>query len=130
MNIENLSEDTLRLMDQVTASLCANVLSENALIGDIRLAGLDLSKPSHKLYLVEAEQMAALMNKKVYIPLPLFSYLWFRIKRWKYYKAYKRMTDIRDNDTLVDTILDHVAHYHKIGNDFYEAIYNAYYKIK
>lgn len=132
MNIENQSETTLRLMDEVVATICANILTEHAREKEIELVNFDPNKPAHKLYLVQAENMAALLNCKIGLDLKPLKYVWFKIKRLRYnsWKNFYRVKHFSDAHPPIDTILDFVAEYHQIGYDFYEAIYDAYYKVK
>lgn len=89
--------------DLVIASILTNIQVEAHRFDDkIALRDFDQTNPNHQLYFNVAFIFSSMSGTPIYLDMPLFSYLKFKLTHWKWHKILRRIL----KDDLDGRVLD------------------------
>lgn len=127
----------LNLYDKIMADVIANVITEAGRTnGQIYLKWFrpeDLS--SHKVYYYGALIASDACKMLIYLDMPVFQYIKFKLLNWKRRKQIRRIKekDMPLTATPVQAIIDHLEVFHNLRPEAYRIwrdILNKYYEPK
>ena len=130
-----LTNEEIKRYDTIVGTVVANVLSEAARTNnEIYLKWFDMSKPAHRVYFHGATIGSLVLKTKVYLDMPFFKYIWFKLthrrvrKQFSYVPSHK----VPLSATPVQAIIDHIEqHYEFKPNDpTWQIILECYYEPK
>lgn len=126
-------ENKYKLYDSVVSTIMSNVMVECARCGKILLYDFKPELDMDKLYFNVAAIVADISKEKLYLHMPFWGYIRFRMKFWKKRMnlrwfspwAEKKLED--ENKTSVSIIMSFVAEKLEISEDLFKEINDEYY---
>lgn len=126
-------ENKYKLYDSVVSTIMSNVMVECARCGKILLYDFKPELDMDKLYFNVAAIVADMSKEKLYLHMPFWDYIRFRMKFWKKRtnlrwfssRAEKKLED--ENKTSVSIIMSFVAEKLEISEDLFKEINDEYY---
>lgn len=121
------------LYDSVVNTILINVLVERERCGKFLLYDFHPDNDAEKLYFNVAAVAADMRKENLYLDLPLWTYIKFRIKRWRRRMNLKWVSPFiknnlgDDNKTSVYILMDFIAKEWDISIDLFKTINDAYY---
>ena len=126
-------EDKYSLYDSVVTTIMTNVLVERERCGKFLLYDFDPNLDLDRLYFNVAAIAADIRRENLYLHMPFWSYVKFRIKRWKKRMNLKWFSPSQakelDNDYKTSTaiLMYFIADQLNIPTDLFKEINDAYY---
>lgn len=117
-------------MDQVVSCLFTNIINERSRNDDvIKIVGVDLKDPAHLTYIEVAKIVSDIYQVPIYIELNTFSYCKFIVNNWKRRHQIHKFKNNNSGEVVpVNDMLLFIAKSFDVKYEFFEKIYNAYYK--
>lgn len=126
-------EDKYSLYDSVVTTIMTNVLVERERCGKFLLYDFDPNLDLDRLYFNVAAIAADIRRENLYLHMPFWSYVKFRIKRWKKRMNLKWFSPSQakelddDHKTSVTILMYFIADQLNIPTDLFKEINDAYY---
>ena len=112
----------LKLYDEIVASVVANNFAEASRTNNqIYLRWFNSDEASHNVYFEGASIAASVLKNKVYMDMPFFKYLIFKLKHWRRRKQLKWISTnkVPEEATQVQLIIDHISNFFELGEETY-----------
>ena len=126
-------EDKYSLYDSVVTTILTNVLVERERCGKFLLYDFDPNLDLDRLYFNVAAIAADIRKENLYLHMPFWSYVKFRIKRWKKRMNLKWFSPSQakelddDYKTSITILMYFIADQLNIPTDLFKEINDAYY---
>lgn len=126
-------EDKYNLYDSVITTIMTNVLVERERCGKFLLYDFNQKSDSDRLYFNVAAIAADLNKENLYLDMPFWDYVRFRIKRWKKRMNLKWFSPLAkkkldsEHKTSIYLIMDFIAEQLLISTDLFKEINDTYY---
>lgn len=131
-----MDKETLNKYDKIMADVVANVMTEAGRADNkIYLKWFDLSKPGHRIYFHGAIITSDICKIPIYLDMPLYKYIVFKIKNRKHRKQLKWISQKKVPLKVVPTqvIIDHLENFHSMrpeADKKWQNILDLYYETK
>ena len=131
-----MDKETLNKYDKIMADVVANVMTEAGRTDSkIYLKWFDSNKPAHRVYFYGAIIASDVCKIPIYLDMPSYKYIPFKIKNWKHRKQLKWTSQNKVPLEAVPTqeILDFLENFHSLqpdANKTWQNILDLYYEPK
>lgn len=126
----------LKLYDKIIGDVVANVATEAGRTDNkIYLKWFDPNLSPHKVYFYGAMIISDIYKIDIYLDMPIFKYIFFKLKHWKHRKRIKWISvkKVPLKVVPVQTIIDHIENFNEMrpeANQMWYDLLNKYYEAK